>query len=121
MYIVSLLQALILNERKQLVEGDPLGEGQINPIILAIEEPELYIHPQLGKLFYDVLLTFSGKDQVIYTTHSPRFIDVYEYESIALITKTKVDGTKLINCDLAAFTGLPDKKFLKVNSVEFGC
>jgi predicted ATP-dependent endonuclease of OLD family len=111
--IFSLLQALILNERKQLVEGTGEGETPINPIILAMEEPELYIHPQLGKLFYDVLLSFSKKDQVIYTTHSPRFIDVYEYESIALVTKTKAAGTKLINCDLTAFNGLSDKKVFK--------
>lgn len=111
--IFSLLQALILNERKQLVDEEGNGETPIDPIILAMEEPELYIHPQLGKLFYDVLLTFSGKDQVIYTTHSPRFIDVYEYESIALITKTKGGGTKIINCDLTAFSGLSDKKVFK--------
>lgn len=111
--IFSLLQALILNERKQLVEGEGGVEAPINPIILAMEEPELYIHPQLGKLFYDVLLSFSKKDQVIYTTHSPRFIDVYEYESIALVTKTKTEGTKLINCDFSAFSGLPDKKVFK--------
>lgn len=111
--IFSLLQALILNERKQLVDNEVGNETIINPIILAMEEPELYIHPQLGKLFYDVLLSFSGKDQVIYTTHSPRFIDVYEYESIALVTKTKIAGTKLINCDLSAFSGLSDKKVFK--------
>lgn len=110
--IFSLLQALILNERKQLVEGEG-SEAPINSIILAMEEPELYIHPQLGKLFYDVLLSFSKKDQVIYTTHSPRFIDVYEYESIALITKTKDNGTKMIICDLTAFSGLSDKKVFK--------
>lgn len=111
--IFSLLQALILNERKQLVDSEVGSETVVNPIILAMEEPELYIHPQLGKLFYDVLLSFSKKDQVIYTTHSPRFVDVYEYESIALVTKTKTDGTKLINCDLSVFSGLSDKKVFK--------
>jgi len=108
--IFSLLHALILNERDELV---PLGNGvtmEKHPIILAIEEPELYIHPQLGKLFYDVLNSFAKTDQVLYTTHSPRFIDVYEYESIALIKKTKTDGTKLLNCDPTAFSGLNDKK-----------
>ncbi len=107
--IFSLLQALILNERNQLVPTEEAEELN-HPIILGIEEPELYIHPQLGKLFYDVLNSFAEKDQVIYTTHSPRFIDVYKYDSIALIKKTKPDGTKLINCDQKAFDGLVDRK-----------
>ena len=116
--LFSLLQALILNERKQLIVEKASDDGSKklefnNPIILAMEEPELYIHPQLGKLFYDVLVSFAEKDQVIYTTHSPRFIDVYEYESIALVTKNKSDGTKFINCDLKAFEGLTDKKVFK--------
>lgn len=112
--IFSLLQALILNERNQFL-NDANGEEVelISPIILGIEEPELYIHPQLGKLFYDVLSIFSKKDQVIYTTHSPRFIDVYEYESIAYLTKTKDSGTKFLNCKLEAFDGLDDKKIFK--------
>lgn len=107
--IFSLLQALILNERNQLVSTENTEELN-HPIILGIEEPELYIHPQLGKLFYDVLNSFAEKDQVIYTTHSPRFIDVYKYDSIALIKKGKPDGTKFVNCDQNAFVGLVDKK-----------
>lgn len=107
--IFSLLQALILNERNQLVTAEGTEESN-HPIILGIEEPELYIHPQLGKLFYDVLNSFAEKDQVIYTTHSPRFIDVYKYDSIALIKKTKEDGTKFINCYQDAFDGLVDRK-----------
>ncbi len=106
--VFSLLQALILNERKKLVDIDT--DELSNPIILAIEEPELYIHPQLGKLFYDVLISFSNDDQVIYTTHSPRFIDVYNYESIAVIKKNRVSGTELRNCDTSQFKDLKDKK-----------
>jgi putative ATP-dependent endonuclease of OLD family len=108
--IFSLLQALILNERDELVPVAEEKKSLRHPIILAIEEPELYIHPQLGKLFYDVLLSFAQNDQVIYTTHSPRFIDVYEYDSIAVVKKNKTDGTKIVNCDLAAFNGLTDRK-----------
>lgn len=107
--LFALLQALILNERRELVDGDEVATVQ-NPIILAIEEPELYIHPQLGKLFYDALTVFAENDQVIFTTHSPRFIDVYKYDSIAIVTKSKPTGTKYINCDVTAFEGLADKK-----------
>jgi len=107
--VFSLLQTLILNERNELLNDDP-NKIEQSPIILAIEEPELYIHPQIGKLFYDVLLEFSKTQQVIYSTHSPRFIDVYEYENIALIQKDKFLGTKILNCNTSAFAGLEDRK-----------
>ncbi len=110
--VFSLIQALILNERNKLIEEEET-EVETPSIILAIEEPELYIHPQLGKVFYDVLAVFSNSDQVIYSTHSPRFIDVYEYENIALIQKTKRSGTIIFNCDTSAFDGLTDKKIFK--------
>ncbi|KKQ48875.1 MAG: hypothetical protein US68_C0022G0005 [Candidatus Shapirobacteria bacterium GW2011_GWE1_38_10] len=108
--IFSLLQALILNDRDELVESGESDPQPRNPIILGIEEPELFIHPQIGKLFYDVLNSFSEKDQVIYTTHSPRFIDVYKYDSIALVKKENEDGTIITNCNLNAFDGLFDKQ-----------
>lgn len=110
--LFSLLKALIMNERRELIDEEQLEEN-LNPIILAVEEPELYIHPQIGKLFYDVLVEFSEKDQVIYTTHSPRFIDVYNYQSIALIKKTKAAGTKFVNCNTAAFDGLTNRSVFK--------
>lgn len=110
--VFSLIQTLILNERNELINDDP-NKIEDNPIILAIEEPELYIHPQLGKLFYDVLNEFGKSQQVIYTTHSPRFIDVYEYENIALVSKSKIDGTKIRNCVSSAFDGLTDRKIFQ--------
>ncbi len=110
--VFTLIQTLILNERNELINTDP-SKIEDNPILLAIEEPELYIHPQLGKLFYDVLNEFSKTQQVIYTTHSPRFIDVYESENIALVSKTISEGTKIRNCDTTAFNGLTDRKIFQ--------
>jgi putative ATP-dependent endonuclease of OLD family len=110
--VFTLIQTLILNERNELVNTDP-SKIEDNPILLTIEEPELYIHPQLGKLFYDVLNEFSKTQQVIYTTHSPRFIDVYESENIALVSKPKTNGTQVRNCDTTAFTDLTDRKIFQ--------
>lgn len=110
--VFSLLKTLIENERGTLF-GQKEENKEYPPIILAIEEPEMYIHPQIGKLFYDVLVEFSKNDQVIYTTHSPRFIDVFEYESIALTSKNSVDGTMVQNCDTSVFNDLPNKKIFK--------
>ncbi len=108
--VFSLLQALIMNEQGALV---PASSGQANEqsIILAVEEPELYIHPQLAKLFYDVLRGFASTDQVLYSTHSPLFIDAFEYEHITLVQKPSTDvGTQVKTCAAGAFDGLDDRK-----------
>ena len=105
--VFSLLQTLIYNERNQFVEDEADNDF---PIILAIEEPELYIHPQIRKLFYDVLLDFSTTDQVIFSTHSTQFVDIPKYQNIAIVKKTYEHGTKIYNCDLSVFNDIEDNE-----------
>lgn len=112
--VFTLLQTLILNERNQLITADEATPLPASPIILLVEEPELYIHPQLSKLFFDVLASFADTDQVIYTTHSPLFIDAYEAEHVAIISKpTPATGTVIRSCDTTAFDGLDDRQLFK--------
>jgi putative ATP-dependent endonuclease of OLD family len=112
--VFTLLQTLILNERNLLIEDGSCGAAVEKPIILLIEEPELYIHPQLGKLFFDVMREFSKTDQVLYSTHSPLFVDAYEYDQVALVSKSSVSsGTKVKTCDVTAFDGLTERKIFK--------
>lgn len=118
--VFTLLQTLILNERNQLVPTQDQDIRIDKPIILLVEEPELYIHPQLGKLFFDVMRDFSKTDQVIYSTHSPLFVDAYESEQVSIVTKVSVaEGTKVCNCDVRAFDDLEERKifqgFTKLN------
>jgi putative ATP-dependent endonuclease of OLD family len=118
--VFTLLQTLILNERNQLV-APAMPPQDADSIMLLVEEPELYIHPQLSKLFFDVLASFATTDQVIYTTHSPVFVDAYESERIAIVTKPDVrTGTTLRSCDRTAFDGLDDRRmfqgFTQMNS-----
>lgn len=68
--------------------------------ILLIQEPELYLHPHACRHFYSLLkeLSESGT-QIVFTTHSPAFLDVADYQGIYLIRKeeevTKVsEGSK---------------------------
>lgn len=111
--VFTLLQTLILNERNQLVAAaDP--HQDTDSILLLVEEPELYIHPQLSKLFFDVLASFALTDQVIYTTHSPVFVDAYEAERVAIVSKPDVaTGTTLRSCDHTAFDGLDDRRLFQ--------
>jgi len=109
--VFTLLQTLIMNERNQLVAIPDGEQAETRRIILGIEEPELYIHPQLSKLFYDVMREFSKTDQVIYSTHSPLFVDAFEYDKIAIVKKPSAKiGTKVHGCDLQAFEGLDERR-----------
>jgi putative ATP-dependent endonuclease of OLD family len=98
---------------------------QGRPIILAIEEPELYIHPQSQRLVYKVLKEFSGiqsddtdatgNDQVLYTTHSPTFVDVGRYEQIAAVRKENAEaGTTIKQCELGVLGTSDERKGFKL-------
>lgn len=94
------------------------------PIILGIEEPELYIHPQSQRLIFKVIREFAGvqsdytvtgNDQVIYTTHSPAFIDVGHYEQIGCVSKVDpANGTEFKQCDPGVLGSLDERKGFKL-------
>ncbi|TNE61849.1 MAG: hypothetical protein EP335_14235 [Alphaproteobacteria bacterium] len=93
-------------------------------IMLAVEEPELYIHPHSQRMIYGVLRDFATvkddqpeaqpKGQVIYTTHSPAFIDIGNYEKVAIVRKNKADGTMAYQCPLGALESGDERKDFKL-------
>ena len=44
--------------------------------ILLIEEPKMYLHPQLQRSLYRTIQNIAQTNQVLYTTHSPHFVSV---------------------------------------------
>ncbi|WP_312092942.1 ATP-dependent nuclease [Aminipila sp.] len=60
-YIFSLLEAYL--ETKETL-----------PCIILIEDPEMFLHPQLQKTASEILYRLSLKNQVIFSTHSPNMI-----------------------------------------------
>lgn len=60
-YILSLLETYIETETSI-------------PSIILIEDPEMYLHPQLQKSASEILYRLAKKNQVIFTTHSPNLI-----------------------------------------------
>jgi len=63
--------------------------------MLLIEEPEAYLHPHLRRFFYKVLKKLAENgNQIVYTTHSPEFVDLEEYGSIIKIFKENNVCTK---------------------------
>lgn len=57
-------------------------------VVMLVDEPELYLHPHACRHFYSVLKALSQSGvQVVYTTHSPTFLDVADHRSIYLVHK----------------------------------
>uniref|UniRef100_A0A7V4E4I7 ATP-dependent endonuclease n=1 Tax=candidate division WOR-3 bacterium TaxID=2052148 RepID=A0A7V4E4I7_UNCW3 len=58
------------------------------PLIIAIEEPELYLHPHGCRHFYKILKNLADEGlQIIYTTHERSFVDIRNFESIHIVRK----------------------------------
>ena len=62
--------------------------------IFAIEEPELYLHPQsqrtLRYVFQEIV---KGKDQIIYGTQSSLFVDISNFDQICIMRRDKNEGS----------------------------
>lgn len=65
--------------------------------ILAIEEPEIFLHPQARRHLYQVFkeIVKESNIQIIYTTHSPDFLSTEEFSSIGIVSKDSRLGTKV--------------------------
>lgn len=84
--IITLLQLLADAQGAQAA-----GVGQQRGTILLIEEPELYLHPQMERLMRDVLHRLAAQPgtQVACCTHSPVFLDIAaNYRTIVRMFKT---------------------------------
>lgn len=120
--IMTLLQHLAisspievnLSENSENLEID-LKEKQFfnSPdLILALEEPELYQHPSRSRYLAEILLLLSRKsalensaqNQIIYTTHSPYFIDLNRFNNIRLVKKAPCKDSNVLNSIFSSFT-----------------
>ncbi|MDO5123268.1 MAG: AAA family ATPase [Eubacteriales bacterium] len=67
--------------------------------IFAIEEPEVYLHPQKQRYFSNILSNLGVQNQVFITTHSPTFVRLYEPENVCLIRRNNTYGTTAKICE----------------------
>ena len=88
-------------------EQQKLQEIQ-KPVIFGIEEPEIYLHPQMVRKMKDVLVNLSQNDryQVICTTHSPVFIDMADnHRSVIRLEKDDLRKVSAFQVSEEIFTG----------------
>lgn len=138
------------NQSDKPIDVDELGEGARNMIliallrsyaknfkncgevngILALEEPELFLHPQARRHLATVLRELAQTGlQVIISTHSDSFIDTEFFDSIGRVIKIEdpdnkgKEQTALVQTDkkrlveLATKTGVPADK-VNVDNIQ---
>lgn len=68
--------------------------GNGSTVLLLIDEPELYLHPQAIEILRDSLRTLSGQGfQVVFSTHSPLLIPSDHVLETSVVYKVQGQGT----------------------------
>lgn len=115
---------LFVEENGFKINATELGGGFQNALVIAIlkafeekkksgaifliEEPEMYLHPQMQRSLYKSLRKIGETNQVIYSTHSTHFVTIPEYDEITLIKK--FDGqTVKVKSTLTKTSALTEK------------
>ena len=106
---------LRVREGKFNISATELGEGIQNALVLSIlqafeerrkkgailliEEPEMFLHPQMQRSLYRTIRRIGESNQLIYTTHSPHFVAVPDYHEVLLVRKDD-NGTSVQRSNL---------------------
>jgi putative ATP-dependent endonuclease of the OLD family len=91
---------------------------ETRPILVAFEEPEIYLHPAAANLLRDTIYSLGNSDQIICNTHSPWMIDLTQ-EPLSL-SKMIFRSDDTISCKnygvTSSYLKLPpdDKKRVKM-------
>lgn len=100
LFVIALLRAL--------VDTDEGGK------IFLLEEPETYLHEHYQEYFYEVLCELAKTNQVIFTTHSKKFVNVFRPESIIRLRATPTGTVPVTSASAAVeFPGGPGGYGLK--------
>lgn len=84
----------ILRHYAELASERKAGErASERSAIIAVEEPELYLHPQSQRTLMSVFREIaSGRDQVLCSTHSSLFVDIGYFDEVCRFRRVMRDG-----------------------------
>jgi len=88
-----------------------LVEARTRGLVILIEEPELFLSPPAQRHLHRLLrrLAARGRNQVLYSTHSPVFLAVDRLEQLVLVRHDERTGTTLLQPD-----GLPREQTFRL-------
>lgn len=103
-------RALVISLLELFAESSNQGtaEEPAKNVLLLVEEPEIYLHPQMCKKMRDVLMEIAryGTAQVICTSHSPVFINVADrHDGICILRKDSLNKLYSIQRNEDLFPG----------------
>jgi putative ATP-dependent endonuclease of OLD family len=81
LFVIALFESLINEDSKS---------------IFLIDEPETFLHEHYQEHFYMVLKQLALKNQVVYTTHSKKFIDIFSPQTIIRVKNDNFIESKVI-------------------------
>src|SRR5207248_11561117 len=75
-----------------------LADARVRGHVILIEEPELYLSPPSQRHLHTQLrrLAARGRNQVLYSTHSPVFLGVDRLDQLVLVRHHHGTGTTLL-------------------------
>lgn len=93
---------------------------ETRPILVAFEEPEIYLHPSAANLLRDTIYALGATDQIVCNTHSPWMIDLTQEPLSLTKMVSKTDNTiSCINYGLtSSFSKLPTDDKLRVKMLQ---
>lgn len=126
--ILTLLQQLALTEPVEIENEDSerTPDTAYTPnLILAIEEPELYLHPSRSRYLSNLFLKLSdpndniSRNQILYATHSPYFVDLNRFNQIRCVRKVKLDDS-YTKCSVVSLFSLKEAsaQLAKISNID---
>jgi predicted ATP-dependent endonuclease of OLD family len=111
---------IVTSKEAKKVEAEDADSGRktSDSTYFILEEPELYLHPQAQREFFQTLKDISEqeKGQVIMSTHSSYFLDLDMYRSICIIKKENSgSNTDCFQCTTDLFSAIDDKKHFNLS------
>ena len=90
-----------------------LVEAKVRGLVVLIEEPELYLSPPAQRHLHRLLrrLSAAGRNQVIYSTHSPTFLGIDRLDELVLVRHDDRTGTMLVQPE-----PLTDRKSFRIHA-----
>ena len=72
-------------------------DAGITGVVVLMEEPELFLPPQAQRYLYRLLrLVASQGNQILYSTHSPAFLNVVRLDELVFTERRPKEGTLLL-------------------------